>query len=387
MVKDKVEKFFNENYASNPILIKSPGRVNIIGEHTDYNLGYVLPASIEKGIYFAIQKNNSEIVTIETFLLQPEKINIHLTGKSPNFQCFWGKYFKAILEILKEKNYPLEGVNCVFAGDIPIGAGLSSSAALCCGFTFAISEVLDLKITRQQIAKIAQEAEHKIGLNCGLMDQYAVLFGKKENALFLDCKDLSYNYVPINLVGYSWVLINSNIKHELAVGNEYNDRRKSCENIVNKVKETNPSVTSLRDVTLESILKIKELVSPIDFKRAFYIINENKRVLKMISALENGDAKKVGNILLDGHKSMSSDFEVSTTEIDFLVSISEKQEGVLGSRMMGGGFGGCTINLIKDEHIVSAIENIVSAYKNETGIKAEYYNLQIDNSVHVLNKI
>ncbi|WP_298485538.1 galactokinase [uncultured Maribacter sp.] len=385
MIKDSVESFFKENYSPNPVLIKSPGRVNIIGEHTDYNLGYVLPASIEKAIYFAMQVNDTSTFNIEAFLTLPEKITLNLKGNGPEFSCFWGKYFKAIIEILNEKNYTLKGIDCVFGGDIPIGSGLSSSAALCCGFTLAISELLDLKIPREEIAKIGQAAEHRIGLNCGLMDQYAVLFGKKSNALFLDCKDLSYKYVPINLVGYSWVLINSNIKHELAVGNEYNDRRQSCENIVAKIKETNPTVASLRDVTEEAILKVKDSVSPIDFKRALYVIKENGRVLKMITALEKGDAKEIGTILLEGHRSMSSDFEISTSEIDYLVDVSQEQEGVVGSRMMGGGFGGCTINLIKDENREVAVKNILAAYKKETGITSEYYHLQIDDSVHILN--
>lgn len=385
MIKDSVESFFKENYSPNPVLIKSPGRVNIIGEHTDYNLGYVLPASIEKAIYFAMQVNDTSTFNIEAFLTLPEKITLNLKGNGPEFSCFWGKYFKAIIEILNEKNYTLKGIDCVFGGDIPIGSGLSSSAALCCGFTLAISELLDLKIPREEIAKIGQAAEHRIGLNCGLMDQYAVLFGKKSNALFLDCKDLSYKYVPINLVGYSWVLINSNIKHELAVGNEYNDRRQSCENIVAKIKETNPTVASLRDVTEEAILKVKDSVSPVDFKRALYVIKENGRVLKMITALEKGDAQEIGTILLEGHRSMSSDFEISTSEIDYLVDVSQEQEGVVGSRMMGGGFGGCTINLIKDENREVAVKNILAAYKKETGITSEYYHLQIDDSVHILN--
>ena len=385
MIKDSVVQFFKDNYSPNPVIVRSPGRVNIIGEHTDYNLGFVLPASIEKAIYFALQLNGTNTFNIEAFLTLPEKISLDVKGNGPEFSCFWGKYFKAIIEILNEKNYPLKGVDFVFGGDIPIGSGLSSSAALCCGFTYALSKILHLNIDRTEIAKIGQEAEHRIGLNCGLMDQYAVLFGKKGNALFLDCKDLSYKYVPINLVGYSWVLINSKITHELAVGNEYNERRQSCEEIVKKAKENNSNVASLRDVSEDAIMAIKNDVDTTDFKRALYVIQENERVLKMIKALENGDAKEVGNILLAGHKSMSTDFEISTSEIDYLVNVSQEQDGVVGSRMMGGGFGGCTINLIKDKNVDKAVKKILTAYKEETGITPECYHLQIDDSVQTLN--
>ena len=385
MTQEKVEAYFKKYYSNDPFMVKSPGRVNIIGEHTDYNLGFVLPASIEKSIYFALQKNNSQNLQVEAFLSQPEKIILPINGTSNSFDSFWGKYFEAILQILLEKKYPIQGMDCVFGGDIPIGFGLSSSAALCCGFTYAVSVALNLKIPREEIALIAQEAEHKIGLNCGLMDQYAVLFGKKSNALFLDCKDLRHSYIPINLKGYSWILINSNIKHELAVDSEYNLRRKSCEEVVKILKKSDQEITSLRDASMEDLIEIKNLVSEIDFKRALHVIQENKRVLKMIDALKAGDAKQVGSILLEGHRSLSTEYEVSTKELDFLVEIGQKQEGVLGSRMMGGGFGGCTINLIKDEHEESAVKGIIEAYRLETGIDAIYNHLEIGDSVQLLS--
>lgn len=382
---EKVVQYFKENYGKQPLLIKAPGRVNLIGEHTDYNLGLVLPASIEKSIYFALGENGGTRINIEAFLTDPEKISFDLNGKEVAFNSFWGQYFKAILEILREKNYPLSGVDCVFGGDIPIGFGLSSSAALCCGFTYALSTALDLKIPRSEIALIAQAAEHRIGLNCGLMDQYAVLFGKKGNALFLDCKDLSHKYVPINLKGYSWMLINSNIKHELAVDSEYNLRRKSCEEVVNVIRESKKEVRSLRDVTAEDLERVKEKISPVDHKRATYILQENERVLRMIGALKKGDALEVGQILLEGHRAMSRDYEITTTELDLLVDLGQQQEGVLGSRMMGGGFGGCTINLIKDEYEKLAVKKIVAAYERETGIVAPYYHLEIGDSVQLVS--
>lgn len=383
MIHNKVKSYFEDNYLKTPILIKAPGRINLIGEHTDYNQGLVLPASIEKGIYFAVSGNEENNIQIESFLTQPEKIVFQLNGEHKVFESFWGNYFKAIIEILIAKNYPLKGMNCVFGGDIPIGSGLSSSAALCCGFIYAITQVSDKEISREDIALIAQEAEHKIGLNCGLMDQYAVLFGKKGNAFFLDCNDLSHKYIPINLDGYSWVLINSNIKHNLAVDSEYNKRRVSCENIVKQVQAYRPQVKSLRDISKDDLVKVKNKVNEIDIQRAKYIIEENDRVLQMMQELTAGDAIAVGNVLKDGHWAMSTEYEITTSELDHLVKIGEELDGVLGSRMMGGGFGGCTINLIETKSLDESIKALLRSYKNKTGIDAEYYHLAIDDGVKV----
>ncbi|MDF4203231.1 galactokinase [Maribacter sp. SA7] len=381
MIHKEIASYFKENYTNKPTIIKAPGRINLIGEHTDYNEGLVLPASIEKGIYFAVASNDKNRIQVETFLTQPEKIVFQLNGEHNIFKSFWGNYFKAIIEILVEKEYPLKGMDCVFGGDIPIGSGLSSSAALCCGFIYAITKVSDKKISREDIALIAQEAEHKIGLNCGLMDQYAVLFGKKGNAFFLDCKDLSHSYIPINLEGYSWVLVNSNIKHNLAVDSEYNKRRVSCENIVKQVQKHRPEITSLRDVTLEDLSTVKNDVSAIDAQRAKYVIEENNRVRKMMKVLTDGDANAVGAVLKEGHWAMSKEYEITTSELDALVKIGENLDGVLGSRMMGGGFGGCTINLMKTENLDTGIKSMLKQYKEQTNIDAEYYHLAIDDGV------
>ncbi|PIB27914.1 galactokinase [Maribacter sp. 4G9] len=384
MIADDIKSSFISNYKKKPLLVRAPGRINLIGEHTDYNMGVVLPASIEKAIYFAIQKNEREIINIETFLTAPEKIVFELNGDHKPYQAFWGNYFKAIIEIMIEKGYSLEGFDCVFGGDIPIGAGLSSSAALCCGFILGVSEILGLSISKEENALIAQAAEHKIGLNCGLMDQYAVLFGKKGNALFLDCKDLTLDYVPINLKGYSWALIDSKIKHNLAVDSEYNKRRNSCETVVSVINSSIKPVSSLREVTMEDLEKVQMELSPTDYTRAKYILEENGRVHKMMDALKSGNGNLVGSILLEGHWAMSTQYEITTPELDFLVKIGEGLEGVLGSRMMGGGFGGCTINLLKTDQLESSLEAIKKAYYTETQITCETYPLEIGDGVHLL---
>lgn len=385
MVQHQISAFFREEFGKPPMVIKAPGRINLIGEHTDYNLGLVLPAAIEKGIYFAVSPNESGLIRIEAFLTQAERIEFQLDASCTPFTSFWGNYFKAILEILVSESYPLMGMDCVFGGDIPIGSGLSSSAALCCGFIFAVTTISDKAISREDIARIAQKAEHKIGLNCGIMDQFAVLFGKKNNAFFLDCRDLSHDYIPINLNGYSWVLINSNIKHNLAVDSEYNKRRISCEKIVALVKQFKTDVLSLRDITKNDLENNAKEADAVDLKRATYVIEENERVLEMMKALTKGDAERVGKILLEGHWAMSSQYEITTKELDYLVKKGEAIEGILGSRMMGGGFGGCTINLMQTKTVAQSIAQLLKAYKEKTGIDAEYYHLSIDDGVHLVD--
>ena len=365
-------------------MVKAPGRVNLIGEHTDYNMGFVLPASIEKSIYFAFQQNNHKTIYVETFFTDPEKITFYTQGGNEPFKAGWGNYFRAIIQILLKKGYELHGFDCVFGGDIPIGAGLSSSAALCCGFIHGVSQLLGLSISKKENALIAQEAEHLIGLNCGLMDQYAVLFGKQSHALFLDCRDLTHKYVPINLKGYSWILIDSKIQHNLAVDSEYNHRRSSCERVASIVNDSIERVSSLRDVTTEHLERIKLEVNPEDYKRAKYVLEENDRVHKMMDALELGKADLVGQILLQGHWAMSKDYEITTPELDYLVKIGEQLEDVKGSRMMGGGFGGCTINLIKTDNLENCLDTIKNKYKEETTIECEIYELEIGDGVHVI---
>ncbi|ASV32307.1 galactokinase [Maribacter cobaltidurans] len=384
MVLDSIKNYFITHYKSSPLLIKAPGRVNLIGEHTDYNMGFVLPASIEKSIYFAFQKNNHKTINVETIFTDPEKITFYIQGGCEPFKAGWGNYFKAIIQILLKKGYDLHGFDCVFGGDIPIGAGLSSSAALCCGFIHGVSQLLDLSISKKENAHIAQEAEHLIGLNCGLMDQYAVLFGKQSHALFLDCRDLTHKYVPINLKEYSWILIDSKIQHNLAVDSEYNHRRNSCERVVSIVNDRIERVSSLRDVTTEHLERIKLEVNPEDYKRAKYVLEENDRVHKMMDALELGNADLVGQILLQGHWAMSKDYEITTPELDYLVKTGEQLEDVKGSRMMGGGFGGCTINLIKTDNLENSLEIIRRKYKEETSIECETYQLEIGDGVHIL---
>mgnify|MGYP001096710522 CR=1 FL=1 len=244
-------------------------------------------------------------------------------------------YYKGkILQILNEKGFAINGVQCVFGGDIPIGAGLSSSAALCCGFIYGLSELFNLNISRKEIAKIGQTAEHRIGLNCGLMDQYAVLFGKKDHVFRMDCESLELKYIPFKLENHTLVLINSNIEHQLAsTESEYNNRRASCEKVVEFIAKDFPKIKSLRDVDSQLLGKYKNETQPIDFQRVNYVTKENQRVHQVIKSLEKNDFKEVGNILLQGHHGLSKEYDVSLPELDILVDLAKKEAGILGARL------------------------------------------------------
>lgn len=375
----QIQKIFSSKFSDQSILIKSPGRINLIGEHTDYNNGFVMPAAIDNAMYFAIGKNGNSILDIYSFNYE-ESIVFKKLEKlaTPS----WGSYFKAILEILKEKGFPIQGVQCVFGGDIPIGAGLSSSAALCCGFIFGLSELFNLKIKREEIAKIGQAAEHRIGLNCGLMDQYAVLFGKKDHVFCLDCENLEIKYIPFKLENHTLVLINSNIEHQLAsADSEYNVRRASCEKVVELISKDFPKIKSLRDIDAPLLEKYKNEIQPIDFQRVSYVVKENGRVHQVIDLLEKNDLEEIGNVLLQGHHGLSKEYEVSLPELDILVDLTKKEAGVLGARLMGGGFGGATINLVANENKPAALANIKQQYFEMTGLECKMHEVNIEDGV------
>ncbi len=381
-MKNEIQQSFFSQFSGKPLLVKSPGRINLIGEHTDYNKGFVMPAAIDNAMYFAIGKSGNTVLGIHSFNYDESLVFENLEKESlPS----WANYFKAILQILKEKGITINGVQCVFGGDIPIGAGLSSSAALCCGFIFGLSELFDLNISREEIAKIGQAAEHRIGLNCGLMDQYAVLFGKKDHVFRLDCQSLELKYIPFKLENHTLVLINSNIEHQLAsADSEYNIRRASCEKVVELIAKGFPKIKSLRDVDLQLLKKYKNELQPIDFQRVNYVIKENKRVHEVINYLKDNDLKKVGNVLLQGHHGLSKEYDVSLPELDILIDLAKKETGVLGARLMGGGFGGATINLVLNENKETTLANIKKQYFELTGLECKIHEVKIEDGVKVI---
>lgn len=343
----------------------SPGRINLIGEHTDYNGGFVFPGAVEQGIIAEIRPNGTR--TIRAYSIDMKdyfEFSID-DEKGPR-----GTHFRFIYGVTKEliaRGVPVEGFDTAFAGDVPLGAGMSSSAALESTFAYALNDIFgDGKLEKMELAKAGQDTEHKyIGTNCGIMDQFISVFGKKGNLVRLDCRSGEYEYFPWNPKGYKLVLVNSCVKHELA-GSPYNDRRKSCEDVVAAIKKFKPEAETLRDCTWEDLEKVKDEVSETDYKRAKYVLGEIDRVLAVSDALKEGDYETVGEKMYETHEGLSKEYEVSCEELDFLVGVA-LDCGVTGSRLMGGGFGGCTINLVRKELYPTFVEQVANQFKEKYG--------------------
>ena len=345
-----------------PALFSAPARINLIGEHTDYNHGFVLPAAIDRHIYFAIAVNEAPIFQIDSTDLK-ESVRFEKDNAAAPDQL-WAKYFHCMIDVLKEKGHHFPPMICAFGGNIPIGSGLSSSAALTCGFIYALNELFGWNLTRLEIAQLAQASEHRVGLNCGIMDQYAVLHGKKNQVLQLDCLALTHQYFPLDLGDHSLVLFNSMVSHSLA-DSAYNDRRESCERVLHTIQEKHANVQSLRDIDFNLLAKFQNQLSPLDYQRVSFVLAENQRVIKTTKALSEGQLKTVGEYLYQSHEGLSKVYEVSCEELDFLVDNLREKMGVLGSRMMGGGFGGCTINLIQNDCIEQVANELTIAYQQK----------------------
>jgi galactokinase len=370
-----IEDKFRELYGSSPMLVRSPGRINLIGEHTDYNNGFVLPAAIDKEMVLAVAKNDSETCRLYS-LDYDEAVAFNLQDLQPTDKG-WPNYILGVVDQLQKGGYQPGGFDCVFGGDIPIGAGLSSSAALECGAAYALSQLFNLNVEKLQLIKYAQKAEHTFaGVQCGIMDQFASVMGKEAHAIRLDCRSLDFSYFPLELGAYQIVLLDTQVKHSLA-SSEYNTRRQECEQGVAKVKEKHPQVNSLRDVTLEMLDEVKSEISPVIYKRCRYVIEENDRLLKGCDLLEQGDIKAFGQKMYGSHEGLSEQYEVSCPELDFLVGLAKNNSSVVGARMMGGGFGGCTINLVKSDQKDAFVEEAKQAYKQQFGIEMKTYEVKV----------
>jgi galactokinase len=383
-LQEIVLKHFNEQFSGNPLLVKSPGRVNIIGEHTDYNNGFVLPATIDKGVYIAIDKRNDE----ELHLFSGEFLEKHQTtlNEVKPTDKGWPNYVLGVVDQLQKHGHKLGGFNLVVDGNVPIGAGLSSSAAVECATVYALNELFGLGIEKMEMALRAQKAEHEFaGVMCGIMDQFASIFGKKDHVIRLDCQSLEYKYEPLQLQDYKLVLFNTNVKHSLS-SSEYNTRRQQCEQGVAWVKEHYSEVNSLRDVTIQML---NEHVRPKDeliYQRCKYVVEENIRLLDACAALEKGDIATLGEKMFDTHYGLSKEYEVSCKELDFLVDFVKDNPAVLGARMMGGGFGGCTINIVQEDAIDGLVNEISKAYQQAMSLKLSTYIAQIEDGAHVINQ-
>ncbi len=369
--------------SQNPLIVRSPGRVNIIGEHTDYNGGFVLPAAIDKAAYIAMAFRDDDEIHLMAQDLN-ETLSISIKDLKPVGDISWPNYILGAVAQFQKKNILLKGFNAILTSDVPIGAGLSSSAAVECATVFALNELLHTNFTKIEMVLMAQKAEHEYaGVMCGIMDQFASVMGKHNHVMKLDCRSMEYDYVPFNLDGIKILLLNTNVKHSLA-SSEYNTRRQECEQAVAWIKEYHPEVSSLRDVS-EAMLN--EYVLPksllID-KRSRFIVQEIDRLQKGCEDLKIGDIHALGKKMFATHNGLSNMYDVSCKELDYLVDFVLNNDAVLGARMMGGGFGGCTINLVKEEAIEELIKQIQPAYEAAMGLPLNYYIASIENGTSII---
>ena len=362
-MRTKISEKFAQLFGCEGEFFASPGRINLIGEHTDYNGGFVFPGAVDRGIMAEIKLNGSDKVCAYSIDMD-EYAEFGLNEEDAPSQG-WAKYIFGVCRETIKRGGKISGFNTVFAGDVPLGAGMSSSAALESTFAYALSYLFGLDTDRFELARIGQATEHNyIGVKCGIMDQFASCFGKKGNLMRLDCRSMEFEYFPFDpeQYGYKLVLLNSCVKHEL-VGSPYNDRRASCERVAAALGQE-----FLRGATMEQLDAIKDSISDEDYRRARYVIGEEKRVLDVCEALEKGDYETVGERMYETHWGMSKDYEVSCVELDFLATVA-KECGVTGCRIMGGGFGGCTINLVKtelyDNFITTAKQKFAAEYGHE----------------------
>lgn len=377
-VRSRFIKHFDGSTGS---VYASPGRINLIGEHTDYNGGFVFPGAIDKGMVAELKINGTNKVRAYSIDLK-DYVEFGLNEEDAP-RTSWARYIFGVCREIIKRGGKIAGFNTAFAGDVPLGAGMSSSAALESTYAYALNDMFDCGIDKFELAKIGQATEHNYcGVNCGIMDQFASVFGKAGHLIRLDCRSLEYQYFPFNPEGYRLVLLDSVVKHELA-SSAYNDRRKSCENVVAAIQKRHPHVEFLRDANMDMLNEVKGEITAEDYMRAEYVIGEVQRVLDVCDALECGDYETVGKKMYETHYGMSKLYEVSCEELDFLNEIA-KECGVTGSRVMGGGFGGCTINLVKNELYDHFIETAKARYKETYGRMPKVYDVVISDGARRL---
>ena len=377
-MESKIKKVFSERFGGEGTLYASAGRINLIGEHTDYNGGFVFPGAIDKVIMADIRPNGTDKVRLFSIDID-EYVEFGLNEDDAPSQG-WARYVFGVCREIIKRGFTVKGFDAVFAGNVPLGAGLSSSAALESCFAFALNDLFnDNKIPKFELALIGQSTEHNYcGVNCGIMDQFASVCGKEGNLMRLDCRSLDYEYFPFNPEGYSLVLVDSRVKHELK-DSPYNKRRESCERVAKKL-----GVETLRDADHAMLDAVKGEISEEDYRRAKYVIEEKERVLAVSDALNKGDYKTVGEKMYATHEGLSKDYEVSCEELDYLNDLA-KEMGVTGSRIMGGGFGGCTINLVADDLHDKFVDEVKVKFKEKYGIEPQIYDVVISDGARKIS--
>jgi galactokinase len=373
---------FEQVFKKKPLLVAAPGRVNLIGEHTDYNEGFVLPGAVDKRIYVALAKNEGNRINMQA----------NQFGQSFSFSVAeitpvkgWATYLLGMIYHLQQLGHPVSGLDILVDGDVPLGAGMSSSAALCSAFGFGLNDLFDMGLTRMTLALLGQKTEHVFaGVQCGIMDQFASLHGKSGHVMKLDCRSLEYEYIPFDFPNYSIVLINTMISHTLA-STEYNLRRQQCQQGVTILKKRLPKIESLRDVGLQELESFKKEMSELVYRRCHFILSENLRLLKGCRFLSTGDLASFGQLMFQTHEGLSREYEVSCPESDFLVDFAQAFEAVVGSRQMGGGFGGCTINIVKSGVVEDFTRKAQEAYEKKFGRSPEIYVTQIEDGAKIIS--
>ena len=373
---NKLWKIFNEKYTDTGLIkgaFSAPGRVNLIGEHTDYNEGFVLPMAIEKKIIMLGQLRNDRLVQVFD-LVYKTKIKFSLDALTPLKKDTWANYLMGVMDEIQKAGHPLQGANLIFISDIPKGAGLSSSAALEVVTALTMEKLNSLEIEPAKMARLCQQAENNfVGVACGIMDQYVSRLGRKNYALFIDCRSNDYELIPFKNHNYQIVICNSRIQRGL-VNSEYNRRREECKSAAEFfAHRLGSKIRTLRDVTIEECKQYQEYLPEPIGRRARHIISENYRVQNGAQALREGNFSAFGQLMIESHRSLKDDYEVSCRELDLLVDLAIEQEGVLGARMTGAGFGGCTVNLIEKNYINCFKKSIKNEYKKNTGINPDIY--------------
>lgn len=377
-METKIRQIFKERFGDGGTMYASAGRINLIGEHTDYNDGFVFPGAIDKVIMAEIKPNGLEKVRVFSIDID-QYVEFGLKEEDAPAES-WARYIFGICREIQKRGGVVKGFDAVFAGNIPLGAGLSSSAALESCFAFALNDLFNgNKIDKFELAKIGQSTEHNYcGVNCGIMDQFASVFGRKGNLIRLDCRSMEYEYFPFDPKDYQLVLVDSRVKHELA-DSPYNKRRESCERVAKAL-----DLPSLRDADMEMLNKIKGNITAEDYFRAKFVIEEKQRVLDVCEALERHDYPTVGRKMYETHQGLSKDYEVSCEELDFL-NDEARRLGVEGSRIMGGGFGGCTINLVSNELHDSFVAEISKSFKEKYGHEPKIYDVVISDGARKID--
>lgn len=374
----QISKVFLSRFDTKPVLVSAPGRINIIGEHTDYNKGFVLPAAIDKSIVSAIGKSKDDSCSVYALNVN-EAYEFSLRNIEPIKNGGWRNYIIGVVAEIQKKGLKVEPFNLVFGGDIPQGAGLSSSAAIENSIVFGLNEVFKLNLNKYEMIRISQLAEHNyVGVKCGIMDQYASMFGVSESALFLDCRTLHCDPIRVDLGEYQIVLIDSNVKHNL-IDEAYNERREVCERVSSML-----NIEALRDASKFQLEKIKHKISNTNYDKALYVIEENDRVKKAVKCLLNKDIEGLGKLLFESHSGLQKQFDVSCRELDFLVEQAWNNDKVIGARMMGGGFGGCTINIVKKTDAQSFNDKVSELYDQEFGVNISIYNINLNEGVELI---